>query len=117
MANVPTQGFGVAEVAMRDFGSGTKFIAGDTLLARITPCLENGKSAFVDFLSDGQVGWGSTEFAVLRPKLPLPAFQDGLKRLHDLRSLRLAESDMMADPEHAVVADGRLMYAASRRVA
>lgn len=74
MANVPTQGFGVAAVTMRELGSGTKFIAGDTLLARITPCLENGKSAFVDFLSDGQVGWGSTEFVVLRPRPPLPAF-------------------------------------------
>lgn len=74
MANVPTQGFGVAEVFAREFGSGTKFIAGDTLLARITPCLENGKSAFVDFLKDKQVGWGSTEFVVLRPRPPLPAF-------------------------------------------
>ncbi len=45
---------------------------GDTLLARITPCLENGKTAFVDFLSDGQVGWGSTEYIILRPKPPLP---------------------------------------------
>jgi type I restriction enzyme S subunit len=45
---------------------------GDTLLARITPCLENGKTAFVDFLKPGEVGWGSTEFIVLRPKPPLP---------------------------------------------
>jgi type I restriction enzyme S subunit len=45
---------------------------GDTLLARITPCLEHGKTAFVDFLEEGQVGWGSTEFIVLRPKEPLP---------------------------------------------
>ena len=45
---------------------------GDTLVARITPCLENGKTAFVDFLETGQVGWGSTEYIVLRPKPPLP---------------------------------------------
>lgn len=45
---------------------------GDTLVARITPCLENGKTAFVDFLRDGQIAWGSTEYIVLRPKLPLP---------------------------------------------
>jgi type I restriction enzyme S subunit len=45
---------------------------GDTLIARITPCLENGKTAFVDFLEEGQVGWGSTEFIVPRPKPPLP---------------------------------------------
>jgi type I restriction enzyme S subunit len=40
----------------------------DTLLARITPCLENGKSAYVTFLENGQVGWGSTEFIVMRSK-------------------------------------------------
>jgi type I restriction enzyme S subunit len=45
---------------------------GDTLLARITPCLENGKTAYVDFLDDDQVGWGSTEYIVLRPKPPFP---------------------------------------------
>jgi type I restriction enzyme S subunit len=55
-------------------GSGAKFRNGDTLLARITPCLENGKSAFVDFLDDDQIGWGSTEFLVLRPKAPLPDY-------------------------------------------
>ena len=39
---------------------------------RITPCLENGKTAFVDFLEAKQVGWGSTEYIVLRPNHPLP---------------------------------------------
>ncbi|OAV43959.1 restriction endonuclease subunit S [Lewinella sp. 4G2] len=51
---------------LRDFTSGTKFRNGDTLLARITPCLENGKTAFVSFLQEGTIGWGSTEFLVLR---------------------------------------------------
>jgi type I restriction enzyme S subunit len=59
---------------MREFSSGTKFTNGDTLLARITPCLENGKTAFVNFLEENQIGWGSTEFIVLRPKPPLPPF-------------------------------------------
>ena len=45
-----------------------KFRNGDTLVARITPCLENGNTAFVDFLADGAVGWGSTEYIALRPK-------------------------------------------------
>jgi type I restriction enzyme S subunit len=49
-----------------------RFINGDTLVARITPCLENGKTAFVDFLEEGQVAWGSTEYIVLHPKVPLP---------------------------------------------
>jgi type I restriction enzyme S subunit len=72
MANMPTQGHRGIEWIDRPFGSGTKFINGDTLLARITPCLENGKTAFVDFLKDDQVGWGSTEYIVFRPKPPLP---------------------------------------------
>jgi type I restriction enzyme, S subunit len=58
----------------REFSSGTKFINGDTLLARITPCLENGKTAYVTFLQDGQVAWGSTEYIVMRPKGSLHSF-------------------------------------------
>ncbi len=74
MANAPTQGHRPAEITQRELGSGSKFINGDTLLAKITPCLENGKTAFVDFLADNEVGWGSTEFIVMRPKAPLPPF-------------------------------------------
>ena len=72
MNNLPTQGHSAEEVIDREFSSGTKFQNGDTLLARITPCLENGKTGYVDFLNDAQVGWGSTEFIVLAPKPPLP---------------------------------------------
>ena len=72
MKNLPTQGHSAEEVIGRVFSSGTKFQNGDTLLARITPCLENGKTGYVDFLEDGQVGWGSTEYIVLTPKSPLP---------------------------------------------
>lgn len=68
MKNLPTQGHLAENVYMREMASGTKFINGDTLLARITPCLENGKTAYVDFLEEGEVAWGSTEFIVLRPK-------------------------------------------------
>lgn len=50
------------------YKSGSKFRNGDTLLARITPCLENGKTAFVDFLAPGEVGFGSTEFIIMREK-------------------------------------------------
>lgn len=74
MASLATGGHCVEPPVQRDMGSGAKFCNGDTLLARITPCLENGKSAFVDFLADGQIGWGSTEFVVLRPKAPLPDY-------------------------------------------
>ncbi len=71
----------------RNFSSGVKFINGDTLMARITPCLENGKGAFVDFLEDGQVGWGSTEYIVFRAKEPLPLeYSYFLSRTKDFRS-------------------------------
>ncbi|MEO8122195.1 MAG: restriction endonuclease subunit S, partial [Rhodoferax sp.] len=72
MANMPTASARAHEIVGRAFGSGMKFKNGDTLVARITPCLENGKTCFVDFLEDEQVGWGSTEYIVLRPNLPLP---------------------------------------------
>lgn len=72
MANMPTRGPSAAYVGVRSPGSGARFRQGDTLLARITPCLENGKVALVDFLADDEVGWGSTEYIVLRPRPPLP---------------------------------------------
>lgn len=72
MSNMPTRGHTPDEVINRPFGSGMRFMNGDTLVARITPCLENGKTAYVDFLEDGEVGWGSTEYIVLRPRPPLP---------------------------------------------
>lgn len=75
MANAPTAGHRPIErVGLRAFGSGCKFRNGDALLAKITPCLENGKSAYVDFLDDGAVGWGSTEFIVMRSKPLLPEY-------------------------------------------
>ena len=50
------------------FTGGTKFRNGDTIMARITPCLENGKTAKVAILDDDEVGFGSTEYIVFRAK-------------------------------------------------
>ncbi len=72
MKKMPTQGHVPDTVSVRPFGSGMRFANGDTLIARITPCLENGKAAYVDFLRDDEVGWGSTEYIVLKPRPPLP---------------------------------------------
>ncbi len=72
MAALPTSGPHVAAWTQRAFTSGSRFTRGDTLLAHITPSLENGKTALVDFPDDGEIGWGSTEFIVLRPKAPWP---------------------------------------------
>ncbi len=82
MSSAPTSGHCAEAYIQRETGSGAKFTNGDTLLARITPCLENGKSAFVDFLVNGQNGWGSTEFLVLRPKAPLPEYHGYLLARH-----------------------------------
>lgn len=57
----------VSSLDKKSGNSGAKFQNGDTLVARITPCLENGKTGFVDFLPEGQpTACGSTEFIVLR---------------------------------------------------
>ncbi|EMW6118794.1 restriction endonuclease subunit S [Enterococcus faecium] len=51
---------------VKEFSSGTKFRNNDILMARITPCLENGKTAYVDILNEDEVAFGSTEYFVLR---------------------------------------------------
>ena len=50
----------------REKSTSVRFRNGDTLFARITPSLENGKTGFVQLLSPGEVACGSTEFIVLR---------------------------------------------------
>ena len=56
----------IPEYTMEEFKSGTKFRNNDTIMARITPCLENGKIAKVNILEDEEVGFGSTEYIVFR---------------------------------------------------
>lgn len=58
----------IPEYEMETFSGGTKFRNGDTIMARITPCLENGKISKVSILDDGEVGFGSTEYIVFRSK-------------------------------------------------
>lgn len=58
----------IPEYEVAEFSGGTKFRNGDTIMARITPCLENGKAAMVSILNDDEVGFGSTEFIVFRAK-------------------------------------------------
>ncbi|PPD53943.1 MAG: restriction endonuclease subunit S [Methylotenera sp.] len=86
MAGLDTSTFSPSGWYLREFSSGTKFVNNDTLLARITPCLENGKTGYVTFLSETEVGWGSTEFIVMRPKLGIhPFFAYVLARYQDFR--------------------------------
>lgn len=71
MAALPVDNRDVSELGEREFkGGGSKFKNGDTLFARITPCLENGKTAKVNCLTQDEHGHGSTEFIVMSAKEP-----------------------------------------------
>ena len=73
MADMPTDGPRVLQTTKRLVdGSGARFQSGDVLLARITPSLEHGKTAYVDFLPDRRVGFGSTEFIVMHSRQGFP---------------------------------------------
>ena len=56
----------IASWSDEPYNGGTKFQNGDTIMARITPCLENGKHAYVSILSENEVAFGSTEYIVMR---------------------------------------------------
>lgn len=71
MKSLPTSGAHVPAWERRPPIGGARFMNGDTLLARITPCLENRKTGYVDFLADDETAVGSTEFIVLRSRLGL----------------------------------------------
>ncbi len=58
----------VSGYSLEAYSGGAKFRNGDTIMARITPCLENGKTAFVSTLDKNEVGFGSTEYIVFRAK-------------------------------------------------
>ena len=58
----------ISKYEMSEYSGGVKFRNGDTIMARITPCLENGKTAKVNILDDDEVGFGSTEYIVFRAK-------------------------------------------------
>jgi type I restriction enzyme S subunit len=68
MANLPTHSSFPTDWTTRSFSGGMKFTNGDTIMARITPCLENGKTAYIDFLEENTVAFGSTEYIVIAAK-------------------------------------------------
>jgi type I restriction enzyme S subunit len=80
----------ISDIESRAGNSGAKFQNGDTLFARITPCLENGKTGFVQFLPDAQaVAFGSTEFIVLRSRTLTPEFVYCLARSDEFRGVAI----------------------------
>jgi type I restriction enzyme S subunit len=76
----------ITDIETRDGNSGSKFKNGDTLFARITPCLENGKTGYVQFLSDAEaIAFGSTEFIVLRSRTLCPEYVYLMARSSEFR--------------------------------
>lgn len=65
MAQLSTSGSFPNGWEIKPYNGGMRFKNGDTLLARITPCLENGKTAYIDFLDTNEVAFGSTEYVVM----------------------------------------------------
>ena len=81
----------ITERESRAANGGSKFQNGDTLFARITPCLENGKTGFVQFLpSPEAVAMGSTEFIVLRSRSLTPELVYCLARSEEVRNAAIA---------------------------
>src|SRR5690606_14938031 len=84
MDALPVHARAFERIDSREFtGSGTRFKNGDTLIARITPCLENGKTAYVAGLPANSIGHGSTEYIVLAGRESL---SDGLYGYYLARS-------------------------------
>lgn len=73
------------EITYTKSNSGSKFKNDDTIMARITPCLENGKIAFVQELKSEEGAVGSTEYIVLRSRLLCPSMVYLLSRMQDFR--------------------------------
>jgi len=90
MASLSNDSMLITDVQSRTGSSGSKFQNGDTLFARITPCLENGKTGFVQFLPNTEaVACGSTEFVVLRSRTLTPEFVYCLARSDDVRAVAI----------------------------
>lgn len=87
MAALSTSGMtiDVAKAEMRTKAASVRFANGDVLLAGITPCLENGKTGFVNFLDKNEIACGSTEFIVLRGRTVSPYFTYCLSRTERFR--------------------------------
>ncbi|PAU66789.1 type I restriction enzyme, S subunit [Bifidobacterium criceti] len=73
MADLSTRGAFPIGWRTKIYNGGARFTNGDTVLARITPCLENGKAGYVNFLNPDEVAFGSTEFIVLSSRGTLPS--------------------------------------------
>jgi type I restriction enzyme S subunit len=91
MNSLPISGFMTSEPERKEFRGGAKFQNGDVVVARITPCLENGKTALITLLNNDEVGFGSTEFIVIRGRhQPLRGFAAQLSRSDSFRQFAIS---------------------------
>lgn len=75
MEAIPIKGFMTKKPLPKAYNGGVKFQFNDVVIARITPCLENGKTALITRLEKDQIGFGSTEFIVMRGRnIAIPYF-------------------------------------------
>jgi type I restriction enzyme S subunit len=110
MTALSQTGMVIEGIEQRAIGGGAKFQNGDTLLARITPCLENGKTGFVQFLDDeNPVASGSTEFIVLRSRRVNPYWIYCLARTEHFREYAI-RSMSGADGRQRVSTDSLAQY-------
>jgi len=89
MGSLDTVSSVISDWETRSGNSGSKFQNGDTLFARITPCLENGKTGLVNFLEAGETAFGSTEFTVMRGKGVSSSFVYLLARSEAFRAIAI----------------------------
>lgn len=73
MSCLPTRGCVPEGGEIKAYNGGVRFQNSDTLIARITPCLENGKAAYINILNDKEVAFGSTEYIVFSPVDTMPS--------------------------------------------
>lgn len=90
MNSIPQKGFMTLEPEVKEFNGGVKFQNGDVVVARITPCLENGKTGLITQLEGNEAGFGSTEFIVIRgKKMALSGFASFLARSDSFRNFAI----------------------------
>ncbi|EGQ9764265.1 hypothetical protein FWP46_17590 [Vibrio alginolyticus] len=91
MDSLPVNGFMTKRPKEKEFTGGVKFVKNDVAVARITPCLENGKTALLSRLEENEIGFGSTEFIILRGRnASLFGFASCLSRSKSFRQFAIS---------------------------
>ena len=73
MSCLPIKGCIPTGGEIKPYNGGVRFKNGDTIIARITPCLENGKAAYINILDEDEIAFGSTEYIVFSVKGNVPS--------------------------------------------